>query len=1017
MLFDNYINNIYNIFSRLEKDIEFEIMFNNYKNDNKLSMNNFIHVLNFIGHRAKTNDMKLEEKTILDISYNIDNLINHRISINGLDNINKILNLIHQRKNNIIFSLLITQFNKDKNIDYITKFKKLKDIYDMDEYDIRVRMSHEKKMDNETFTKLSNIQVNEVSKIIYRYKQRITLTIFDNDDGKLKLDLTIIKSSNTPQDLHIVPEDYEIELEYEIGKNKLDEKLLKKILNEAEIIKQVLEKCEVIINKNESNNIINSYKKLVFGIEHNQYTNLYSMQPISVEVQHVVDKIPNKYSVTDKADGQKYQLYIENKNIYLISNNLVVKKTKYEYKKYKDVSVFEGELIHIKNNNCYLFMIFDCLFFDGKDIRNEVLLKNRLKYINEFLNNMDIKYYDVKEYSKDFNIEKQEEYYIEEINKYYNNLNNIIKKSDDNDIIFHPKIFLFPTGGDNSEVYSFSNILWTLCTDNNKNLCPYLLDGIIYTGIEQKYTKDKRDHKYPIYKYKPPSTNSIDVYITFQKNIENGGYLDIYDNSINGVNINKIFRVVNFYVGDTIDNKEIPIPFLREENNHEAYLPLERDHIRDMEGNLVNDNTVVEIIYNNDPSIPHQYRWSILRTRWDKSESIIKYNKQYGNYKDVAIKIWKSMIEAVTIDEIKKLSRPDTYNSQMKILSSRIDTKVISSERAQDIYYQKITNLGKIFKSYHNWIKSIIIYVYCMQHNKDKYSDKLIKNRVLDLGFGRGGDLMKYYTTRVQEIVGIDPDYEGLFGAIDSAFIRYKQNVSKFPDFPNTVMIHADASLPFESDIQEKKFGNMRPDNKSLIDKYLNKNSLYDIINCQFALHYLFGTEYSVNNFTNIIKYNLKKDGYFICTLFDPYQVSKILNKNDVFTSYYTDDEGQKTKFFEIIKKFNGEIKDEPGQLIDVHMSWISEPGKYLSEYFVTEKFLVKNMEKAGCVLYDTDYFHNIYNINKEWFLNVINHEENVKNKKFYMESRKFYEELKGADKESLIWNELFRFYIFKKIN
>jgi hypothetical protein len=156
-----------------------------------------------------------------------------------------------------------------------------------------------------------------------------------------------------------------------------------------------------------------------------------------------------------------------------------------------------------------------------------------------------------------------------------------------------------------------------------KFLVLILLDGIIYTGIDQKYIRDKREHKFPIYKYKPPITNSLDVYITYQKNTESGGYLEFYDNCVGGLN-NKIFRVINFFVGDSIGNKEVPSPFMKEQNNHEAFFALEKGAVRDVEGNLVNDETVVEVIYVNDINIPHQYRWKILRTRWDKTESVLR---------------------------------------------------------------------------------------------------------------------------------------------------------------------------------------------------------------------------------------------------------------------------------------------------------------------------------------------------------------------------------------------------------
>jgi hypothetical protein len=65
-------------------------------------------------------------------------------------------------------------------------------------------------------------------------------------------------------------------------------------------------------------------------------------------------------------------------------------------------------------------------------------------------------------------------------------------------------------------------------------------------------------------------------------------------------------------------------------------------------------------------------------------------------------------------------------------------------------------------------------------------------------------------------------------------------------------------------------------------------------------------------------------------------------------------------------------------------------------------------MEKAGCVLVDTDLFVNLYNINREWFTDVIDHEENPKNKKFYKTVANFYGDLKGADKESKVtFNQL----------
>ena len=271
------------------------------------------------------------------------------------------------------------------------------------------------------------------------------------------------------------------------------------------------------------------------------------------------------------------------------------------------------------------------------------------------------------------------------------------------------------------------------------------------------------------------------------------------------------------------------------------------------------------------------------------------------------------------------------------------------------------------------------------------------------------------YHSRVREYVGLDPDQEGLFGAIDSAMVRYQSNCNKYPDFPKMKFIQADASVPLTSEAQSKKLFNITDYNKKLLDTTFTSTKKFDIISFQFSIHYLFDNTDSVDNIVNIISQYLNKDGYIICTTLDPKQLMILLNGKDTYTSWYTDDDGKRKKFFEIIKKFSGPLKDVVGQNIDIFMAWIHQENNFKTEYLITPNMLINTMKRASCSFIESDLFANIYTINKEWFMNVIDYEENPKNKKFYKNVAEFYDDLKDVDKEGKIWNDLFRYYIFKK--
>merc|ERR1711998_681347 len=101
--------------------------------------------------------------------------------------------------------------------------------------------------------------------------------------------------------------------------------------------------------------------------------------------------------------------------------------------KLKEDTIIEGELIHLTSQNKYLFMTYDCLFYDGKDVRIESDFSVRLDYTKKVTESLTSSKFKYEEYQPDkknpYDIKKQRNFYQGKIDQFYKSLNELISQA------------------------------------------------------------------------------------------------------------------------------------------------------------------------------------------------------------------------------------------------------------------------------------------------------------------------------------------------------------------------------------------------------------------------------------------------------------------------------------------------------------------------------------------------------------------------------------------------------------
>ena len=221
----------------------------------------------------------------------------------------------------------------------------------------------------------------------------------------------------------------------------------------------------------------------------------------------------------------------------------------------------------------------------------------------------------------------------------------------------------------------------------------------------------------------------------------------------------------------------------------------------------------------------------------------------------------------------------------------------------------------KQMRNFHNNVKKQIIHTVCNN-----------RTSMLDIGVGRGGDILKWHNANIQNVIGID---------LDSSYIQEARN-------------------RFENSTHSIKRRNYKfyEYNGSDINVFLTENKLltkFEVISCQFAIHYFFKDQETLTYFLRQVSNMLNTGGYFIGTAMSGNKIHEFLKRKDTNGIIY-------------IKKMY-ETLNYIGDLIHVYMhgTLYFKEHSISEEYLVFEEKLIEECKKYNLKVISTSSFEDLY--------------------------------------------------------
>jgi SAM-dependent methyltransferase len=736
---------------------------------------------------------------------------------------------------------------------------------DVSEYQYKIRLRRDEKITSDAqFEDAVRYVEDRKTPKHYRFKKTFS---YVSNSGTLRADLSVVKTckANTSRFAHsgtlMAPEEFEIELEVLANAKAKAEEVVNEMLVTAGQFTCLLENWEYLMSSSTVFQVQQNLIKLSFpGTD--KHTTTYNKlvrnpreyfigpKSVTLEMQNVAEpdvdnvSIQKGYTVTDKADGERAFLYIDtDRRVYLVNDRMKVSFTGLLHERVN--TILDGEFI--TQHGRKLFLVFDVYFVDGNPVHQLPLLQDggesRLGHAADVLRTS-------------FRPVSPER----------------------GPMLVRLKQFMAAEG---SGIFAAAK---TFLDDHRLHKYEYHIDGLIFTPVADPVLLGKTWPK--VFKWKPPKDNTIDFLVEFKDDL-----------MVNIGGANKLHKLVHLSVGhrpeeDTMDIIQVltstPATALAQKGKvvtyskkvfTTAYLPVEDDgYVYSEEGEQVSNNTIVECSYNMDQDIPESARWVVKRIRHDKTMLLKSTGKISGTANDIKIaqSTWRTIQNPITEDIITG-----------KQLVAKEDVVKI-----EDAYYNREVSRTetplKPMLDFHNWIKSDCL---IKPLGRSKRNAKLF-----DMGCGKGGDLMKWVLGGYSQVIGIDVSQNNIMDPKDGAYKRFQQLRERGKIRPEQKMVFMimDAGKQWTNDyilglspesnrylaqiVMGVGMNRERIQERALKPLFEAGKEQSDVVSCQFAIHYFFKNESTLDTFLNNVDRVLKPGGYFMGTCMDGFLVDRMLN-------------------------------------------------------------------------------------------------------------------------------------------